>query len=156
MKTSRSLQSDHDLRSAEAASTPFSHLRFRSVRSALRWYFERTESLSSPQGMHPRGERAADGSMVMVRVQGGKGGDFDGVLATMTTIGAGMAKLKAHCQVWHQVVVLCERDGWNHRQIAEKFGWSMGKISAWRGQGEAFLAGLWSQEVLATTRRGRC
>lgn len=39
-----------------------SGIRFKSVRHALRWYFERQATLQSPNGMHPRGGRAADGS----------------------------------------------------------------------------------------------
>jgi hypothetical protein len=59
----------------------------------LVWYFERSELLKGANAMHPRTEQAKDGSQVRVCVDGGRGGDFDGMLATLASIDQALDRL---------------------------------------------------------------
>lgn len=67
--------------------------KFRSVAAALRWYFEARERMAGPNPAAPMTDTAPDGSQVHVRVDGGRGGDIDGVLATMSTIGTALERI---------------------------------------------------------------
>ena len=109
---------------------------------ALRWYFERRETLTSPKGMHPRSERAADGSQVCVIVDGGGGGDFDDVLATLCTLAQCLKRLHEDLPTAWFIVVNKHRDGMTLREAATQLKCSVSSASAHVGRGESYLAGM--------------
>ena len=145
---SKSRKTGHDLQLADAANQPLDGIRFSSVRQALRWYFKRAQTLTSPQGMQPRTYATKGGAQVLVSVDGGKGGDFDDVLATMATIGASLARLKAFNRRAHHVLLRVYRDGDTQKFIAENHDWSERHVSEQRAKGETYLAGALAADVL--------
>jgi hypothetical protein len=68
-----------------------------SVRKTLAWYFETRERMQAPNGMHPKTDcvSLATGERARIQVDGGKGGDLDGILADVATIGAAIETAKA-------------------------------------------------------------
>lgn len=66
---------------------------FRSVGAALVWYFETSEKLKGANAMHPRTETAPGGAQVRVQVDGGRGGDLDGMMSTVASIGQALDRL---------------------------------------------------------------
>lgn len=141
-------EADLDFRRSEVANRPPDGIRFSGVRAALRWYFERSETLTSPQGMHPRTYQTRTGERVLLSVDGGKGGDFDDVLATVTTIGLALTRLKQHEPHAHKVLMLAYADKLSQKQIAERFNANQTTISRWKGTAETFLAGALAADVL--------
>lgn len=117
-------------------------LTFRGVRAALAWYFEARERLQGPQGVHPRGETGLDGGTHVVRVDGGVGGDLDGVLVTISTIGAALERLRVRLPRAYEVLVARIRDGQTYRELEEATGLPHTSLSVEDGRGEAFLLGL--------------
>lgn len=116
---------------------------FRGVGQALTWFYEMRQKLVGPQGMHPRGELSADGEVVFVQVDGGRGGDMDDVMATVSTIGAIVRELALHHPVEHLVIELRFRDGKTQRELADLAGLGIGTASAVLGRAEFYvLAGL--------------
>lgn len=116
---------------------------FRGVGQALGWFYEMREKLSGPQGMHPRGETSDTGEVVFLQVDGGRGGDFDDTLATVSTIGSLVRELAKHHPVEHRVVELRFRDGKSQADIANMAGLSQSTCSAVLGRAEFYLlAGL--------------
>ena len=66
---------------------------FRSVGAALVWYFETSEKLKGANAMHPRTETAPGGAQVRVQVDGGRGGDLDGMMATLASVDQALDRL---------------------------------------------------------------
>lgn len=116
--------------------------RFRSAKQAVAWYFEARERMQSPVGRHPRGETLPNGEQVIMRVDGGSGGDIDGVLATISTIGSAIESLRRHDSRWGFVLVASVRDGIKQGDLALKFKVSQPTVSGWIGRAEAFIAGI--------------
>ena len=114
---------------------------FRSSRAALRWYFEARDRMQSPVGLHPRGEVSRNGERVFLRVDGGKGGDLDGVLVTLSTIGTALRHLAMDYPQDHGLLVRAVRDGSSTRDLAKISGLSQATISRKIGQGESYVAG---------------
>lgn len=114
---------------------------FSSVNFALEWFWRMREAMQSPQGLHPRGEPVAGTNQVVwVNVDGGKGGDLDEVLVTLSTIGAALEELRHHNPVGHGILLLSELEGKTLRAIAEKTGLSVGKCSYELGKAIDYLA----------------
>lgn len=114
---------------------------FKGVRSALEWYFEARERMQSPNNNSPKSETALDGSQAIVRVDGGKGGNIDDTLSTISTIGGALGALNKFDNQLHYIVVACHRDGKRLADLEEKMGIAISTISARLGKGESFLAG---------------
>jgi len=148
MKSSRTATADATFLSAEGrrrrqlARNLEEGLRFPSARAALAWYYEKRLLLSSPQGMHPRTETAPNGQQVSVSVDGGRGGDFDEVLATVATIGKALAELEAFDKRGHQLVELCIGKGWTQTKVARELGYSQGSVSKRLGRAQDVV---WAQ-----------
>lgn len=79
---------DFERAEAEVARRRPGSVTFRSTREAIARYYELRAVLAGPKGMHPQTWPAADGSRVRVSVDGGRGGDLDGVLAFVASVGA--------------------------------------------------------------------
>ena len=135
MKTSRDADADALFHEAEfarkRADRASDGLRFPSVLAALGWYWEKRATLSSPQGMHPRTSRGPDGRQVWGLVEGGRGGDFDEVLATVTTIGRALARLHEDFPMAYRALVLTARDGRSQAKAAQMMGVSQGRRRIW-------------------------
>lgn len=125
-------------------------LTFRSVRTALEWYFVRRDAMQSPQGMHPRGEAAPNGEVVIVSVDGGRGGDLAEVLVTVSEIGRALRQLQVDFPRPAAVLELVHLHGRTQAEVAREHGLAQATVSAELGRAEAYLAGaLRASEVLA-------
>ena len=143
MGGSRSPRASADFRQAEAERVrrDQSGLSFPSVRHALHFLFERGPSMQSPLGQHPRGQQAADGSIVFVDVDGGRGGDLHEVLTTLATIHEALVALHLTDSVQHELLVLHVRDGKTLQDLGKVSHRSPSTVSAEIGKAEGFLLG---------------
>lgn len=115
---------------------------FSSVARALAWYFPARERMSSPKSMTPRTHPTGrDGERVMVRVDGGTGGDLDDVLATLVSIGQALGQLKTWDDQMHHVSIRRHLDGWSMDKVANELHVGPTKASKLVSQAETFLAG---------------
>lgn len=142
--SSRSPRAADDLSRAEETISRRTHsgLTFTSVHKTLGWYFEARERMQSAQSMHPRGEPGTGGEVVFLSVAGGKGGDIDEVLATISTVGAALRALHVDYPRAHAVLVAFHRDGQSLRDQARRHGMHHQSMSVEFGKGEAYLVGL--------------
>lgn len=140
---SQSRQAARDLEQAEIERLRRTDdgLQFASVRHALGFLFERGPSMQTALGRHPRGHQAADGSTVVLSVDGGRGGSIDDVLATLQTIHDALHQLKMHDPVAHELLVLHVRDGHSMVELGKRSGLAPSTCSAKIGQGQYFLLG---------------
>jgi hypothetical protein len=143
MAGSRSPRAGQDLSEAEAERERRvrSGLCFPSVRHALRFYFERGQSMQAPLGMHPRGQIAPDGSVVYVDVDGGRGGDIHEVLSTLQTIHDAMVELRLSSPVQFELLVRHVRDGDTYAALGKAANCAASTVSADLGKAESFLLG---------------
>ena len=115
-------------------------LTFSSAEGALRWFYEAKERMQSPHNLHPRGEEAASGEVVFVSVDGGRGGDVDEVLTTISTIGRLLRRLAETHPQEHKVLELTHRDGKSLRDV-ESPGLSKSSVSQLLGRAEMWMHG---------------
>lgn len=127
-------------------------LQWTSAPRALTWFYEAKERMSSPVGMHPRTSTAAGGQQVHVRVQGGKGGDIDEVLASVVSIGQTLAALATWNPQAAQAVELRHRDGASMEKIAQQLQVGATAASKLLHEGESFAAG-WLVNAGVVARR---
>ena len=122
---------------------------FSSVARALSWYFPARERMSSPRSAAPRTYPTGRvGERVVVRVDGGSGGDIDDVLATLVSIGQALGQLKTWDDRMHHLVVRRHRDGWSMDRMAVEMKAGATKVSKLVHQGEMFLAGFLKGEAV--------
>lgn len=115
---------------------------FRSVDHALRWYFEARERMQSPHALWPRTETHPDtGEEVRVQVDGGRGGDLDGVHATLATIHAVLEELRREEPQQFAVLVRHLRDGKSITAIGQEVGLATATVSGLHWRGHAYLRG---------------
>lgn len=151
MSTARPRLHPDDYKRAErAAAAKKERLTFPSVRACLGWYFEARERMQSPKGMHLRTEAANEGradTRVLLRVDGGSGGDLDEVLATLATVTMALEKVqKAEAMGLlpkrsYQVLVLSYRDGLTQADIAAALQFRQQQASVMLGRAEDCLLG---------------
>lgn len=113
---------------------------FRSVRHALRFFFERGAAMSAPLCHHPRGHQTADGAVVYIQVDGGRGSSIDEVHATLQSIRQAMDAL-ADDRLALEMVELCLRDGMSQEEAGKAKGMSRQTVSVHLGRGISFLTG---------------
>lgn len=113
-------------------------LQFGSVKHALRFTFERGQAMQAPLPQHPRGYRAPDGSTVVVRVDGGRGGSIDDVHATLLTVAAALGQLP---ELQREMVELAFREELTQAEIGKRKGMSETTVSLHLSRGIAFLDG---------------
>lgn len=148
-KGSRSPTAALDLERAERAikrRRPDDGITFRSVHAALGWYFEAKERMKGPKGRHPAGETARDGSTVVVRVDGGKGGDLDDVFATMLTIEMALARLKGRYPRGFAVLVETHLNGTSLRDLADQMKLNRQALARELDASERFMVGALAQD----------
>jgi hypothetical protein len=140
--SSSSARAREDFRNAEAqtARRAYDGLTFASVERCLAWFFPMREKMQSPKGMHPRGEEHL-GELVILDIEGGRGGDMDEVLATLSTVGAALEQLRQDIPRAWEVVVARLRDGKTFRDLEKIHGVSCSSLSADEGKGQAYLLG---------------
>lgn len=127
----------------------YDRLTFPSVRAALGWYFPAYRRMGSPNGMHPRTEQQpGSDTRLLLRVDGGGGGDLDEVLATLATITMALERVQqaeaAHLLPRHslQVLLWSYRDGRTQADIAAALQKSQYVISVIQGRVDAYLLGV--------------
>lgn len=116
-------------------------LSWTSVGRVLEWYFPMREKLQSPVGMHPRTSTSSSGAEVLIRVQGGKGGDIDEVLAVMASVAKTLGGLSTHLPAAAKAIELRHRDGASMEEIAKILQVGPTQASLLVGRGEAFVTG---------------
>jgi hypothetical protein len=115
-------------------------LTFRSVRHALQWHYEARDRVSSGAGVHPRGQRAANGQTVVISVDGGRSVERDEVLATLSTIhGAIEGAAKAHPEGMRWLARQIQ--GESQADIAKLAQKPQSSISVAIGKAEAYIRG---------------
>jgi hypothetical protein len=117
-------------------------LTFKGARAALSWFFPARLRMQSANNLHPRGEIAPGGEVVFVEVDGGRGGDIDDVLVTISTIGAVLHELEVHHPVEHRMLVARYQDGKSQADIADLVGQSQSSVSAVLGRAEWYCLAL--------------
>jgi hypothetical protein len=127
---------------------------WRNVASAVAWFWLYRERMQAPNNPWPRLESQldADGSVIAVAQieRGGPGGDMDGILAAVSTIGSALREFETAMPRAHDMVVKTHRDGWALRRLAEQYGAAPSTVSAELGRGEAYLLALLRRdEVIA-------
>jgi len=139
-------------------------VRFGNVKKALSWYFERRETMSSPQSMHPMTEPTLGGrEAVRVVVDGGGGGDLDGTYADLLTIHGLVEQLRETAPYEHRILHLhywgrpddpdTVRRPMRLAGIARELGAAQGSISKILGNAEFFIQmGLRSAGLLPRSR----
>jgi hypothetical protein len=125
---------------AQVARRAYEGLTFASVERCLAWFFPMREKMQAPKGLHPRGEEH-HGELVFLDIDGGRGGDMDEVLATISTIGAVLEGLRRDFPRAWEVVVARVRDGKSFRDLEKVHGVSCSSLSAEDGKGQAYLLG---------------
>lgn len=113
-------------------------LQFGSVKHALRFAFARGAAMSAPLPQHPRGYTAADGSTVVLRVDGGRGGSIDEVHATLMTISEALACLG---KLELEMIELTFRDELTQAEIGKRKGFAESTVSTHLHRGVSFLDG---------------
>ncbi len=116
-------------------------LSWTSAPRALEWFYEAKERMSSPVGMHPRTSTAPGGAQVLIRVDGGKGGDLDEVMACIVSIGQTLAALHAWRPQAARAVELRHRDGLSLEKIGHELQVGPTAASKLLHEGESFCAG---------------
>lgn len=127
-------------------------LQWTSAPRALTWFYEARERMSSPVGMHPRTSAGPGGQQVHVRVQGGKGGDIDEVLASIVSIGQTLDALAAWQPQAARAVELRHRDGASMEKIGQDLQVGATAASKLLHEGESFAAG-WLVNAGVVARR---
>ncbi len=130
-----------DLERAEAALVQ--HGRFPSVNAALEFYWKCSSTMSSPKGLHIHGESDGRGGRVLVDVDGGEGGDLDGHLAWIVTIGQVLARLGRSHPLRLRLLELTLREGRSYRSIERLVGLRRSAIGA-----EVHAARAWLEAEL--------
>ncbi len=132
-----------DLAHAERIRARFVHdgLCFRNLNAALQWFFPMRLRMSCPQGMSPRGELAPSGDIVVISVDGGKGGDLDEVLSTLVTVQEAIEQLRVDYPRAATVLVSHHRDGKSLRDQAKDAGLHHATMGVELARGEAYLVG---------------
>jgi len=72
--------------------------RFPTPKAAIAWYVEASARFQAPNPMHPRTDcvNRSTGERARIQVDGGKGGDLDGTLADLSTVGEVLADTRRH------------------------------------------------------------
>lgn len=129
-------------------------LRFRSIRHALQWFYEARDRVSAPGGMHPRGQYARDGSMVVIDVEGGMPVDTDEVNAVLLTVhGAIVDAGRVHDRGMQWLA--CTIGGESQSDIARRCKLDHKTVSHEIGRAESFLLGRLYGNVVNTAETGR-
>lgn len=124
---------------------------FKSVRAAISWWVEARERMSAPKSPAPHTEPAPyarvgghcrSDTRVLVQVEGGRGGDLDDVLATITTIGQAMAAADRDVRPGAGFLLRVCRDGVTFAKLAEERDVSSSTVSAEIGRAESYLLAL--------------
>lgn len=115
-------------------------LTFATVRKSLQWFVEARGRMATASGCHPRASRAADGSMVVVDVDGGKPTSRDEVLATLATVHAAIEDARVHYPEGVDYLIRTHT-GETQSDIARVTQKSQQTISIAIGKAEAFLVG---------------
>lgn len=132
---------------------PDGGLQFASVRHAVHFCFERGEAMQGPLGRHPRGQLAADGSTVVLAVDGGRGGSIDDVLATLQTIHDALDALRRADPRAYELYVRHVVGGETFADLGKTTGLAPSTCSGKVGQAEYFLLGrLQGDVVIAPVR----
>lgn len=129
-------------------------LRFRSIRHALQWFYEARDRVAAPGGMHPRGQRARDGSTVVLDVQGGQPVDTDEVNAVLLTVNAAIldtGRVHDRGMQWLAGTIVGE----SQAEIAKRCKIDQGTVSREIGRAESFLLGRLYGSVVTTAELGR-
>lgn len=116
---------------------------FRSVDSALNWFFEMRTKLDGPQSMTPKTHTALDGSECTISVDGGRGGDMHEVFATMLTIDQGLVSLRTSMPRAFAILVMRLRDNTSWDDLEKLTGLGRATISKELGNAESYLMGRW-------------
>lgn len=140
--SSRSPRAADDVALADEALARDSGQGFRSVEHALDWYWHTRDRMQSPHGMWPRTETHPDtGEEVRVVVDGGRGGDLDGVHATLKTIHDVLEELRHDEPQQLAVLVRHLRDGKSITAVGQEVGLSTATVSGLHWRGHAYLRG---------------
>lgn len=141
MKKSRSKETAETLARAERAirRRQANGLQFRSVKTALSWYFTMGPRMQSAKSPSRAFDRAPDGSMV--RREGGGGQDVDDVLATLLTIRDGLDALGRFNARRQRILLMARKDGMGQVEIAKELHCSQNHVSTEVGKAEDYLAG---------------
>lgn len=116
--------------------------RFASARSAVVWYWEARERMSSPKNMYPDHAETYYGEKVPTpRVDGGKGSSMEDVLADIASIGKALGSLKLHDPVGHRMLERVRRDGHKQADVAQDFECSQQAVSKRLWHAESFVLG---------------
>ena len=124
---------------------------FASVRAAVSWWVEARERLSAPNSPHRHteaapyariGGRSRPDTRVLVQVEGGKGGDLDGVLATVATIGEAFRAADRDIGRGANALLRVVRDGLTYAKLGEEWNASPSTVSAEIGRAESYLLAL--------------
>lgn len=115
-------------------------LTFASVRRAAQWYVEARGRMASASGCHPRTSRAADGTEVVLDVDGGKPTSRDEVLATLYTVHGAIEAARVHYPEGVDYL-LRSHTGETQSDIARATQKSQQTISIAIGKAEAYLVG---------------
>ena len=123
---------------------------FGSVAQALTWYWQTWERLHVPKTFLPATEvvpGTGGQHQVYVEVDGGRGGDLDGALATLASIGSVLTDLREEDPDAGDAVEYRYRAGASlaemvtirvHNELSQ---WSRTNAATYVGRGEAYLAG---------------
>ena len=112
---------------------------FRSVRSALTWFWERKDP--GPSSISTRADNGPNGEMVFLHVDGGRRADPHDVRATMLTIHIAVRDLAHSYPRAYAILKLSTEDGKSIRDITKIAGLAYGTVSAELWRGEAYLLG---------------
>lgn len=138
---SSGLRAGRDLERADVANAGKNDgITFRTLGSALGFYFSRALALQAPNSRHPRTETAPDGSEAIVSVDGGKGSSLDETMAVLNSIRSAM-QLLSEDRIAYDYVSLAFRDGLSMEAIGRARGVSATTVSVHLGRGKAFLSG---------------
>lgn len=130
-------------------------MQFASVRHALRFLFERGPAMQGALTHHPRGHTAADGSTVIVDVDGGVGSTIDELLSVLQTIHDACAALRNVDAQAHELLVLHVRDGLGMVELGKRSGLAPSTCGAKIARGEWFLLGRLQGDVVIAAGRAQ-
>lgn len=114
--------------------------RFASVSATLGFYYSKRHQLQAPQSPSPRVAQTYHGETVaQPRVDGGRGGNVEDVLATLYSVHQGVNALAQDHPKAHRVLELVYEGGLVNGDVGRAMGASPATISAWRNAGEMYL-----------------
>ena len=129
---------------------------FASVRGLLNWYARARAKAGNAGGMNPRTATATDGSQHLVRVDGGRRGDYADSMAAMITVDRAIVRIRAtelpqHFRAWWLVRI----EDRPQNETAKAVGASEASVSRWVHRIDGALAPtLREAGMLAAVDRG--